>query len=148
MSAGPFTWKWIQKNLDLPRPSDKRPGRPGCEKIAAAFNHAFAREVSVAVYDSPHIFWATGARATATVHPDPESSKNERRWSRHVRAMGDAVWGELHDANPNRKPPFGYTRTGPVAKLLELAIPLITQEDPPAGAVSQELVRQRQRRTS
>jgi hypothetical protein len=149
MTEGPFTWEWIRENLTLPRPNDVLPGRAGCERIAAEFNRAYAGEMA---WDSPHVFRAAAAYPrfgndrwgpTTAIHT--QSSKNERRWARHVRALGEVVRTELSAVNPSRKSPFGY-RGAPIIPLLEKAIPLITQERPPAGAIEKELERQRKSR--
>lgn len=136
MSAEPFTWEWVCKKLTRPRRGDKRPDAAGCDRIAAAFNHVYVQENFAPIWDSPVPFWASRAsRSTALVHPFPAP---RRRWPGLVFDMGKVVCDELNAANPGRKPPFAYTTTGPVVKILVEAIPIITRERPTAEAVAME----------
>ena len=135
MSEGPFTGKWVRENLGRPKRGDERPDDVGCDRIAAEFNRTYVREKFVKTVDSPHIFWASRhARATAVVHPPDEE---RRRWA-GLLAMGEVTCNELNAANLGRKPPFAYTKDGPVVNLLLEAIPLITGEHPTADAIAME----------
>jgi hypothetical protein len=132
-----FTGKWVRENLAQPKRGDKRPDDAGCDRIAAEFNRANARENFGETVDAPHIFWATrhamppGAGAAYT----PNAVR--RRWA-GLLTMGEVVCNELNVANLGRKPAFAYTEGGPVVKLLHKAIPLITGEHPTRNAIAME----------
>jgi hypothetical protein len=132
MSEGSFTGKWVRENLGRPKRGDRRPDAAGCERIAAEFNRAYAREKFGETVDSPHIFWAS--RHAPVAHPPDEE---RRRWA-GLLAMGEVTCNELNAANPGRKPPFAYTKDGPVVNLLLEAIPLVTGERPTADAIAME----------
>jgi hypothetical protein len=149
MSEGLFTWKWVRENLTLPRPNDVLPGRDACERIAAEFNHAVVDvEIEMrAMYDPLPRLWAASRKRWGEPEPTHpaatvQSSKDGRLWARHVLAMGEVVRKELDAVNKNRKPPFGF-RGKPSIPLLEKAFPMITLENPSAGAIEKELERQR-----
>jgi hypothetical protein len=129
------------------------------DRVAAELDQAHTREQFGEVWDaSPHIFWAASRfprfgmdpderRSTAVVSDNKTSKKKQQLQQQldlynSVSAMGGVIREVLNDANPNRKPPFGVTRTGPVAKLLAAAFPLITHEPSPgATAISKAIER-------
>jgi hypothetical protein len=138
-SVGMFTGAWVRENLSLTQ-SDKRPELDRCNQIAAKYNEAFVEENPI--WHSPHIGWARpGTSPTAKMH-----DASARRWSKHVLAMGETTKAALNAANEGRKPPFRYSKDGPVVRLLIKAISLITGETLTAANVSQELYRQSRHR--
>jgi hypothetical protein len=129
-----FSGDWVQENLSLAQ-SDKRPKLDRCNQIAAEFKRAFA--LANPIWDSPHIYWARGTAApTAT-----------KRWPEYVVPMAEVTQAMLTAANEGRVPPFGYSKDGPVVRLLVKALSLITGEQITAAAVSQDLYRQLRRRS-
>jgi hypothetical protein len=144
-----FTGEWVQKSLSLVQ-SDKLPKLARCNQIAAEFNRAYGRENPI--WYVPHTEWARsyspseglvrpGVPPTARIH-----DATARRWAEYALAMGEVTQEVLNAANPGRTPPFGFSKDGPVVRLLVKAIPLITGEQPTADNVSQVLYRQLRRR--
>jgi hypothetical protein len=156
VSEGPFTWEWVRENVVHFREEAIELDRAACERIAAEFNRAYVEVNFPPVWDSPHTLHAAFHYPVQGGTHDPVRStavvgdgKNGRlwRWYGPVLSMGEVVRKELVAANPNRKPPFGYTPDGLIVQILLAAILLITEEHPPAGAVAKELERQRKLRS-
>jgi hypothetical protein len=142
--APKFTRGWVYKALDLKRGGDRYPRPRGLLRIAVTLNRINRSENSAGLSDWPYFLrLPVNGRGQSRHVPLPE---NKRRWRWYGWALSaaEAVLKELQKANPGRKlDHYGYSKDGPVVKLVINAIKEITGEEPTPGAVAKELERQR-----
>jgi hypothetical protein len=150
----PFTWKWVEEHLVLKEGKAESPDRDGCDQIAAELNRASAREMLKNEPPPPALPLAQSAspiRAAAQVlgfhmgvpggwsHGDVAFQK-QRRWHDHVLALAEVTRTELERVNPPTID-IGYSKDGPIVRMLAKAIPIITGEHPRPAAIAKKLGR-------
>jgi hypothetical protein len=141
MRAGPFSWKWVREDLVFKERGAKGPHRGGCGRIAVELNRVFM--LVNEPRDSPHLFRAQAPRWDDTAAPGhprqiPRRQRLPPHWHDDVLAMAEVVRTEIERVNPYGVD-VGYSKDGPIVRLLVDAIPIITGEQPTRDAVAKKL---------
>jgi hypothetical protein len=147
VSGGPFTGKWVEEHLILKEANAKSPDHDGHERIAAGFNRAFACEMLKNERPQSQVLSPTRALgfhlgvSGGWSHGDA-AFKKQRRWHDHVLDLAEAMLVVLKHVNELYVDiDIGYSKDGPIVRVLVDAIPIITGEHPSPDAIAKKLER-------
>jgi hypothetical protein len=155
MSEGPFTQEWVAKHM-VPKERLAKPlDDVGCIRIATALNQAYAAEVlknerlKKAAYvphpSNPQVAWAQlrgfhiGAPGGWS-HGD-EAFQKQRRWHSYAPDLARVAHTELSRVQTHSLVDIGFSKDGPIARMLKDAAPIITGEHPSRSAIAKKLER-------
>jgi hypothetical protein len=154
-----FPPKWVEEHLILKEDKAVSPDRDGYDRIAKALKEAFVCEMRkneppplgrAAPFQVLGFHISVDGRGVAGHRrlegaPDgwshgDEAFQKQRRWHAHVLTLAEVTRAELNRVNPPSVD-IGYSKDGPIVRMLVDAIPIITGEHPHPAAIAQKLKR-------